>query len=585
MPESRAKSITSSKKIKFLIEPNSLEVVAVSKSARKHLPQTNLALNQIKVSDIFKTRKITSELKKLNASTLKHKIEIDNILLKNSNNTNGYILKAAFIESQNKKLIECTLTKKRKKNDDNSSSFKSTDVDKILNENKKLQKIFEHSSLMIFIVDEKGFIKDINNSGANNLGYTVDELLNLSISRIFSKADRRDVTDLIKRCLKYPNESHTLELKQIKKNGHKIWSRIKLNTISLNGNGHEILFVCEDITDIKNSKSATQEVEIKLKEFVDASPLGAHIYELNNKDELIFSGYNPSADKILNIDHSQLINKEIYEAFPKLLNTDIPKIYKAIAKNGRHINYGILNYRDNNIRGTFDVSAVQIEPGKVAAFFYDISDKKKSENELRYSKQMLQLILDNVPQRIFWKDLDSNYLGCNTNFAKDAGLTNPDDILFTNDYDMPWKSSEADYYRLIDSEVIKNDKPVYHLIEPQTHLDGKIAWLETNKVPLHDEAGNVVGILGTYEDITERKKSEEALKESEQRFRSLVDNMIEATLIIDWNGFIIFANKSAARLVGLESPSHGIGKKVFDFLHPDDKLKVLEAIVNVKDST
>ncbi len=97
--------------------------------------------------------------------------------------------------------------------------------------------------------------------------------------------------------------------------------------------------------------------------------------------------------------------------------------------------------------------------------------------------------------------------------------------------------------------------------------------------------GNVVGILGTYEDITERKKAEEALKESEQRFRSLVDNMIEATLIIDWNGFIIFANRSAARLVGLENADQGIGKKVFEFLHPDDNLKVLEAIINIKDST
>jgi PAS domain S-box-containing protein len=150
---------------------------------------------------------------------------------------------------------------------------------------------------------------------------------------------------------------------------------------------------------------------------------------------------------------------------------------------------------------------------------------------------------------------------------------------------MPWKSAEADYYRLIDKEVMKNDKPVYHLVEPQTHLDGKIAWLETNKVPLHDENGNVVGILGTYEDITVRKKAEEALRESEQRFRSLVDNMIEATLIIDRNGFIIFANKSAARLVGLENPSQGIGKKVFEFLHPDDKIRVLGTLLNVKDST
>ncbi len=83
---------------------------------------------------------------------------------------------------------------------------------------------------------------------------------------------------------------------------------------------------------------------------------------------------------------------------------------------------------------------------------------------------MLQLILDNIPQRIFWKDCNSIYLGCNKNFAYDAGLSSPDDIVGTNDYDMPWKSAEADYYRLIDAEVMKNEKPIYHIIEPQTHL-------------------------------------------------------------------------------------------------------------------
>ncbi len=116
-------------------------------------------------------------------------------------------------------------------------------------------------------------------------------------------------------------------------------------------------------------------------------------------------------------------------------------------------------------------------------------------------------------------------------------------------------------------------------------MDGTIAWLETNKVPLHDAQGEVVGILGSYEDITERKKAEEALKESEERFRSLIDNMIEAALIIDWNGEIIFANNSAARLVGLNTPEQAIEEKVFDFLHPDDTKRVLQAIVSVKNSS
>jgi PAS domain S-box-containing protein len=582
---SRFRKITFSDKIKFVVELKNFKVVAASKAAMKLINKSKSASRQIKITDLFKSRKLIPELKKFREAPLRQKTVFENIRLNGLLKDNDYLLNATLIKSKKEKFIQFTLSETGKKQNKTSDVHNPVHVKKIFDENKKLQAILENSSISIFILDEDGFIKELNNSAAKNLGYRADELLNQLITKLFLKADWESIKNQIKKCLKYPNDSHLLELIQIKKNGEHVRVRVNLNTISLNGSGYEILLICENINKVKNAELAFSEFETRLKQFIDASPLGVHIYDLDKEDELIFSGYNPSADKILNIDHSKLLNKNIYEAFPRLLNTDIPKIYKTIAKNGKQINYGTVDYDDNIIRGSFDVSAIQIEPGKIAVFFSDITDRKKSENELRHSKQMLQLILDNIPQRIFWKDLNSNYLGCNKNFANDAGLTNPDDILSTNDYDMPWKSAEADYYRLIDKEVMKNDKPVYHLVEPQTHLDGKIAWLETNKVPLHDENGNVVGILGTYEDITVRKKAEEALRESEQRFRSLVDNMIEATLIIDRNGFIIFANKSAARLVGLENPSQGIGKKVFEFLHPDDKIRVLGTLLNVKDST
>jgi PAS domain S-box-containing protein len=234
---------------------------------------------------------------------------------------------------------------------------------------------------------------------------------------------------------------------------------------------------------------------------------------------------------------------------------------------------------------SLSTSVIRDDNGNPVAFTtvaLDITDRKRSETELRNSKQMLQLILDNIPQRIFWKDINSKFLGCNKNFAKDAGFTSPSDLIGFDDYDMPWKSTEADYYRSVDSEVMKTDEPIFKIIEPQTHHDGQIAWIETNKVPLHDESGKVVGILGTYEDITERKKSEEALKESEERFRSLIDNMIEAALIIDWDGEIIFANNSAAKLVHLADPSQGIGKNVYDFLHSEFIPKVRTALLKLR---
>ena len=135
----------------------------------------------------------------------------------------------------------------------------------------------------------------------------------------------------------------------------------------------------------------------------------------------------------------------------------------------------------------------------------DITERKHAEEEVIVSQLMLRLVMDNIPQHIFWKNKDSVYLGCNKNFAEDAGLNDPADIVGKTDYDLPWKKEEADLFRDYDRRVMNEDTPILHIIEPQLQADGREAWLDTNKIPLHDAKGNVVGILGTYEDITERK--------------------------------------------------------------------------------
>ena len=144
-----------------------------------------------------------------------------------------------------------------------------------------------------------------------------------------------------------------------------------------------------------------------------------------------------------------------------------------------------------------------------------LTDKESHANaweELRASKEMLQLVMDNIPQFIFWKDRDCVYLGCNRNFARAAGVEDPEKIRGKTDYDLAWKKEEADFFRECDIRVMESDVSEYHIIEPQLQAGNRQAWLDTNKIPLHDSDGNVVGILGTYEDITERKKTQETFR-------------------------------------------------------------------------
>ena len=123
---------------------------------------------------------------------------------------------------------------------------------------------------------------------------------------------------------------------------------------------------------------------------------------------------------------------------------------------------------------------------------------------------MLYAVLDTIPVRLFWKDRDLVYLGCNRLFAQDAGKQSAQEVVGKTDYDMAWREM-ADMYRKDDAQVISSGQSKLNYEEPQIGPDGGEFWLRTSKVPLRDAAGQVVGVLGTYEDITEHKKTEDAL--------------------------------------------------------------------------
>lgn len=143
------------------------------------------------------------------------------------------------------------------------------------------------------------------------------------------------------------------------------------------------------------------------------------------------------------------------------------------------------------------------------------------KHEIADRDSFLQLVLNNIPSFVFWKDREYKYLGCNMNFAKTAGLKSPDEIIGKNDYDMPWSKEDSDFYRKVDKEVMASGKPQINFEEPQTFSNGLTRWLRTSKIPLRNFSGVVIGILGLYEDITERKNIELELSEQNKNLRTL----------------------------------------------------------------
>ncbi len=145
----------------------------------------------------------------------------------------------------------------------------------------------------------------------------------------------------------------------------------------------------------------------------------------------------------------------------------------------------------------------------------DVTDYYASQAQEAKLQVGLDNILKHLPGYVYWKDEESRYLGCNENFAHAAGLKSFKEIVGKNDYDLVWGKTEADLFREGDRQVMAGH-PKHNFEEPQLQSDGRHAIVLATKVPLLSDENDVIGVLGIYTDITERKKAELALEKAKE---------------------------------------------------------------------
>ncbi len=213
--------------------------------------------------------------------------------------------------------------------------------------------------------------------------------------------------------------------------------------------------------------------------------------------------------------------------------------------------------------------------------FWKLFQPKQFKVALEKSYEMLEFVINNIPQYIAWKDKNLVYLGCNFNFAQKIGVKNPINVIGKTDLDFFLVEKEIKASIEKERRILELGQPEFHVIESWSKTNGEKKIFDTNRIPLHDNEGNVVGILVTYEDITDRNKAEEALTESEKKYRDLAELLPDVIYNADTNLNITYVNPVALEKFKYTQKEFNNGVKISQVIADEEEMKARENLKKI----
>ncbi|WP_042337583.1 sensor domain-containing protein [Paraburkholderia ferrariae] len=303
----------------------------------------------------------------------------------------------------------------------------------------------------------------------------------------------------------------------------------------------------------------TREIGERFQGLFDAHPVPMYVFD---RETLGFLAVNAAAIQQYGYGEDEFLTMTIREI---RVSEDVPRLEQHLARSDTltpnvRTMAGIWHHRrrdGSTISANISHHALTFL-GRAAVFVLaeDVSDQIRVEAEAQRSNQMLETVIDNIPQRIFWKDADSRYLGCNMTFARDAGLAYPEQVIGKTDEELPWRAY-ALRMQAQDREVLESGLPNINFEDDLT-IDGVHKTTLTSKLPMLDGEGRVIGVIGSFTDTTERKRADLALRLQSRALDACVNAILITAPGPGGSNLIEYANPAFRRITGYD-PAEVIG--------------------------
>ncbi len=334
-----------------------------------------------------------------------------------------------------------------------------------------------------------------------------------------------------------------------------------------NGNPLILTGLVLDIGDRKQSEESLLASETRYRRLFESAKDGILILDAETG---MITDVNPYLIEMSRYSKDQFLHKAIWEIeFFKDIVANQDKFIELQQKENVRYDDLLLETCDGRKISAEFVSNVYLVDHKkvIQCEIRDITTRKKTEMALRMSETHLRTLVQSIPDLIWLKDPEGVYLSCNPMFERFFGAKEAD-IIGKTDYDFVDREL-ADFFRENDRKAMAAGKPTSNEEWITFVNDDHRVYLETIKTPIIDPEGKLIGVLGTGRDITERKLTEERLRESEERFRAIFDQAPIAIALMDMQGRPVISNLPFSKMLGYNSDV--LTKMTFtEFTYPED---------------